>query len=216
MAKFDSTRLFAGAMMAKVRGNARRRGIPVSITVDDIDAMMRAQGMRCAVSGIKFSSQRRPGGGRVRPFVPSVDRIDAKLGYEIGNIRVVCAAVNAALGDWGDELFHQIVLGVANKHRWAAQPGTRVYPRGVVGRKHPNGTRYEALIAWKGQRYFLGTFPSPEAAGEHYAAVRARLLAGDDVRTLLRPNSKQKGIKTRTKAIGIPATDGTLATPNLS
>lgn len=182
MAKLDSTRLLAGALFVKLRGNARRRNLHVSITVDDIDRLMRSQDMRCAVSGVRFDVSPRNDGGRVRPLVPSVDRIDASKGYDICNVRIVCAAVNAALGDWGDSVFHAIVLGVANKHGWAAEPARQgFYPRGVVARPHKNGVRFEALVAWRGKRYFLGTFPSAEAAGEQYKRAKAALRAGQPI-----------------------------------
>jgi hypothetical protein len=34
---------------------------------------------------------------------PSIDRIDPSRGYEPDNIRIVCFAMNAAMGEWGEE-----------------------------------------------------------------------------------------------------------------
>lgn len=73
-----------------------------------IDAMVARANGRCEVTGIPFSDQ-SVGGARRRPWVPTVDRIDAAKGYEPGNIRLVCCAANIALNDWGDDVFNQMV-----------------------------------------------------------------------------------------------------------
>jgi len=114
----DLTRRLAGQMMVKVRGNAKRRGIEVSITVEDIDRMMRDQDMRCCLTGIKFKTDRHEGCGRVRPRLPSVDRIDARGPYAMGNVRIVCAAMNAALGDWGEDSFERMLDGYCRAKGW--------------------------------------------------------------------------------------------------
>ena len=39
---------------------------------------------------------------------PSIDRIDPQLGYTYSNVRIVCFAVNAALGNWGEAVLRKI------------------------------------------------------------------------------------------------------------
>ena len=39
------------------------------------------------------------------PFAPSIDRILSSGGYTRHNARLVCAAVNFGMGQWGEELF---------------------------------------------------------------------------------------------------------------
>ena len=39
---------------------------------------------------------------------PSIDRIEPAKGYVLSNVRIVCLAVNCALGFWGEEVLLQI------------------------------------------------------------------------------------------------------------
>ncbi len=68
----------------------------------------------CAVTGIRFSSD-NPSNSRVAPFKPSLDRIDSSKGYSRENCRLICAAANLALMDFGEEVFGMIAIGYAAK-----------------------------------------------------------------------------------------------------
>ena len=85
--------------------NARQVG-PLDQLID------RSKG-RCELTGILFSS--RIVGVR-RPFIPSVDRIEPREPYTFQNCRLVCWIVNMARGDWGDEVFWEMVRS-AYEHR---------------------------------------------------------------------------------------------------
>lgn len=95
---------------AEIFQQAKRRatvkGIKFTITVEDIKQLaLKCQGC-CMLTGIPFRFDKlQMGRCHKRPFVPSIDRIDSKAGYSRKNIRIVCAAVNAALGEWGDSVF---------------------------------------------------------------------------------------------------------------
>ena len=52
---------------------------------------------KCSISGIEFDNATRS------PFAASLDRIDSGMGYEPGNIRLVCHALNVAMNTWGLE-----------------------------------------------------------------------------------------------------------------
>ena len=59
----------------------------------------------CELSGVPFTRF-----GKVRgPFSASIDRINSKLGYTYDNIRIICTALNTALGNWGEEVLLQIL-----------------------------------------------------------------------------------------------------------
>lgn len=81
----------------------------VGITYDDIAAMGAAQNYRCAVSGLPFVSTDE----KRHPFAPSIDRIDSSIGYEPGNVRVVCLIVNYGMSNYGDEAFIRMCRAVA-------------------------------------------------------------------------------------------------------
>jgi len=52
----------------------------------------------CEISGVPFNLRE----GRTFDS-PSIDRIDPSRGYTYANIRLICHAMNSALGDWGEE-----------------------------------------------------------------------------------------------------------------
>jgi hypothetical protein len=96
--------------MKSVRKNAKPRGLSVEITEDDVVSMLQVSKMRCAVTGIAFSSKEEPDvrGKRKRMWLPSIDRIDSSAGYTKDNVRIVCSAVNVAMSNFGDKLFLRI------------------------------------------------------------------------------------------------------------
>lgn len=89
------------------RSRARKRGVEFSLTQDDVLLLFARSRGRCEVTGIPFSNV-RIGLCRRAPFRPSLDRITPGGGYAVGNVRLVCVAVNTALGEWGDAIFRQI------------------------------------------------------------------------------------------------------------
>ena len=71
--------------------------------------------MRCELSDLPLERV-APGEYRTHPFAPSLDRIKPELGYIMGNVRVVCFAVNRARSDWGDAILMKIVNALSIKH----------------------------------------------------------------------------------------------------
>lgn len=68
--------------------------------------MMVQQNYRCAVSGVEFPLD-PVSTNELKAFRPSVDRIQPKLGYVPGNVRIVCEIVNTAMNEWGE---HSLIL----------------------------------------------------------------------------------------------------------
>lgn len=93
------------------KANAKKRGIEFCLTLEDVNALIEKSGGRCAVTGIKFDLF-KDHGIRVRPWAPSIDRIDCKMGYTAGNVRLVANSVNIALSDFGEEVLLRIAKGL--------------------------------------------------------------------------------------------------------
>lgn len=99
---------------------ARRRcaasGAEVTVTEDELIAMMEQQGWRCAVSGIPFDMEATGPNRRAfrRPYRPSLDRKRSGGPYSAENVRLVCVAVNVALNEWGDEVLSRIARGIVD------------------------------------------------------------------------------------------------------
>lgn len=106
--KFD-LKLIYKSSVKRAKGCNREH----SISETDIFDLYEEQNGCCAVSGLPFSSGKNAA-WRIQPFYPSLDRIDSKVGYTKDNVRLVCAAVNLALNDWGEDVLRLIAMGVTS------------------------------------------------------------------------------------------------------
>lgn len=88
---------------------AKRRATKLSRVIEldyaFLSSMLEQQGGRCAVSGVQFSLE-KVGDSMVRPYAPSIDRMDSSIGYTRGNVRLVCHCINLMMNEWGASVFH--------------------------------------------------------------------------------------------------------------
>lgn len=97
---------------------ASRRGLSFGLTPDDLTSLVERSQGACEVSGIPFSLDRAAlNKAKVNPWAPSLDRIDCAAGYAVGNVRLVCTAVNLALRDWGLPVLERIAISLVAKRR---------------------------------------------------------------------------------------------------
>jgi hypothetical protein len=101
----QSVRAFLSYLLAK----ARRRHTCL-VTINDLEETWVAQQGRCALTGWEMTM--RLGEGQV-PTNASIDRIDSKLGYLMGNVQLVCRAVNVAKSDLPQQEFFRLCAAVA-------------------------------------------------------------------------------------------------------
>jgi len=100
------------------RDRASRRGIDCDITVDHLKELWVKQDGLCAISGLPMSHIIFC--GRV-PTNVSVDRINSRMGYVVGNIQLVCMAINQMKSDLGMEDLLRFCEGVINQAAVAAK-----------------------------------------------------------------------------------------------
>jgi hypothetical protein len=110
-ADLSAKELTAAYMVARHRKGARQRGLRFELTAADVDAVLDDQGPCCAITGAAFSTAKVEG-VRIRPYLPSLDRIDNRQGYVRGNVRVVCGFVNIAMKAFGERLFTDVLTGI--------------------------------------------------------------------------------------------------------
>jgi hypothetical protein len=100
------------------RSIARRRGEDdFDLDLTTLERLWHRQGGRCALSGLEFANECFPKAFVKRPFAPSVDRIDTDDSHRVGNVRLVCVAVNFARGQWGDDVLRQVAHGIVEMER---------------------------------------------------------------------------------------------------
>jgi hypothetical protein len=95
---------------------AKKFGREHTITVSDVWAIMEGQGFRCALTGLRFNTGALTP-GEVRPFGPSIDRLDNTKGYTRENIRIVCNIANIARNVFTDEDFYRMCYAAKRLRR---------------------------------------------------------------------------------------------------
>lgn len=78
-------------MFENARARAKRKGIPFTITPDDVRAIWPKDNS-CPVLGMKFARNKKAPGSNSA----SLDRMNSLWGYEPGNIAIISHAANRA------------------------------------------------------------------------------------------------------------------------
>lgn len=105
---------FLETLYIGARKRAKRLGVPFDLTLDDVNVLYKASEGKCSLSGIKFDTG-NPRSFKRRPLIPSLDRMDPRAGYVLGNVRLISFAMNAALNAWGEEMFTALAKGYLSK-----------------------------------------------------------------------------------------------------
>lgn len=94
----DSGANWLGRLLRQSVKNARAKGLPHELSFADVKVLAMRCGGRCEVTRVAL----RPDSGAREPWIPSLDRVDATLGYSFENCRIVCFAANMAMRQWGE------------------------------------------------------------------------------------------------------------------
>lgn len=102
-------------LIGEARRRCKRKNIPFDLDQHVAEIQERIDRRVCEVTGIPLEVSSAPG----RRFnTPSLDRINPKGGYVLTNVRIVAFAVNAMMGDWGEETALYIAKQwVSNDHK---------------------------------------------------------------------------------------------------
>ena len=104
-----------GRILKRAEYRAKMRGIAFMLTLDDMEYLfIRSRGM-CEVSNIKFDNDRKHEDAACRPWAVSIDRIDSSKPYTRDNCRLVCVAINMALGQWGAKVLKKMATAIVFK-----------------------------------------------------------------------------------------------------
>jgi hypothetical protein len=90
---------------------AKAFDVPYDLDLHIPELEKRLSAMKCEMTGIAL----RPSmGGGIRGQrvwnTPSLDRIIPAKGYVYSNVRIVCWAMNCAMGTWGEEILKELLL----------------------------------------------------------------------------------------------------------
>lgn len=89
-------------MIDRAKYRNRTKNIPVDLSIGLLKEVFARCNGYCEVTGHALHED--------GPFRPSLDRIDPKLGYVPGNIRIVCLVTNTAMLHYGETAFAEIAI----------------------------------------------------------------------------------------------------------
>lgn len=107
-----SVEIAAKTAVYRAKSRAAKKGREFALSYQWAMETIRNQGHRCALTGIHFDHKFSTA-GTMKPYSPSVDRIDNSKGYTPENCRMIVSAMNIMLSDWGTEIFHEVARGYA-------------------------------------------------------------------------------------------------------
>lgn len=115
----------AKALHEQTRKRALEADIIYTLTPELIMRLGHQTNWRCAVSGLRFR-QDKLDSVRMRPFMPSIDRIECNKGYVPDNCRMVCVITNFAMGSWGEGPLRELILSYVQRHNISVPTRKRV------------------------------------------------------------------------------------------
>ena len=112
----------AQCLINAARTRSRSKGIAFDLDGFESELQGRIDAGVCELSGVSFDLS--PGR---KPNSPSLDRKNPILGYVPDNVRVICHALNAALGDWGEDVLAPIMVGWIEKRNAINAEAAKVF-----------------------------------------------------------------------------------------
>lgn len=92
-------------LVTEAARRSKRKGLPCDLLSFLPELEERVQRGRCEMTGLPFDFHNKIPNWNS----PSLHRVNPSLGYVYPNIRVICFAMNAALGSWGEDRLAQLV-----------------------------------------------------------------------------------------------------------
>lgn len=93
----------SGDYFSHLKYKAKKRNIPFSLTIEDLDQLMVTQNHKCVYTGQPLDAKTR------RKYSASLDRIDSSKPYTTSNVQWVTKEVNFMKHQLSEEAFLDIV-----------------------------------------------------------------------------------------------------------
>lgn len=104
--------------LTRLSAGAWQRQILVGIDEDDIWSLWIAQNGCCAISGLELNWKAKGARGwsNKAHLAPSVDRIDSRGNYVLGNVQITAMVVNLMKGDLPQQSFIDMCSVIAGRN----------------------------------------------------------------------------------------------------
>lgn len=114
---YCGTEHFASRTIQGWKFSAAKRHHEWALSYEDIENQYLSQKGYCALSGIKME------GNSKSPLRPSLDRINSKMGYLVGNIQFVCCMINVMKNKYDEKQFIKMCGLIFNHSKTKALDG---------------------------------------------------------------------------------------------
>lgn len=104
-------------LVAMAKNRAKTQNLDFNIDTDYVINLWESQDGCCSISGLNFNLT-PPTTVSCNYNAPSIDKINPKLGYIKGNIRLICYQINMAIGEYGEDRLYEMckqILDYKNK-----------------------------------------------------------------------------------------------------
>lgn len=102
---------FLHKIFISARNRAFNKLLEFNFSVKELIELANKANGKCMLTGVPWDYKTYMLKNK-RPWIPSLDRIDSKLGYTKENCRLVSWAVNVALSDFGEQVLLRIAKGL--------------------------------------------------------------------------------------------------------
>ena len=92
-------------LVSRIKSRCEKKTLPFDLTDHMEEIKARIAKGKCEMTGLPLRKRH----GKMAWNSPSLDRVIPSRGYLYSNIRVVCFAMNAAMGNWGEKVLRKIV-----------------------------------------------------------------------------------------------------------
>jgi len=100
------------SMFNTAKKRAEKKNIEFNLTKEWISQQLEKQKYCCILTNIPLIFNETE--NYINPYAPSLDRIDSNQGYTKDNVRIVCAAINLSLNEFGEDTFRKICEAYIN------------------------------------------------------------------------------------------------------
>lgn len=101
-------------LIAMAKNRSKDKSLPFNLTLDHIMLLWMDNQGSCAITKTPFDLSSYGDFGQVNPRAPSIDRVNPKNGYTIGNVRLVTYHINVALSEFGLDALLQLAKDLIN------------------------------------------------------------------------------------------------------
>jgi len=103
--------------LMRIKRSAANKNVYFDLKASDIRNLWDTQGGKCKLTGLDMLGPFDPKEDTASPNSASIDRIDYRIGYVVGNVRLICNCINMFRARMNDEDMLQMAEALISRMR---------------------------------------------------------------------------------------------------